>query len=160
MTEKSNKPRNTEVLPPKAAKELEKEIGIEGLEKVESVLSVSMAGPLPISSEFAAYDNILPGAAREILDMAKNEQSHRHGLDRRDMNWGILHQFSTLLLGVSLLILCILGAIYLTLKGHPIMAGLIVGVAVLGVVTSVIKRDPSFTGRGDNNSEAKNSEIE
>jgi len=139
-----------EVLPPAAAKQLEKEIGEEGVSKVESVLiasQVTMGGPLPVSSEFAAYEQVLPGAAREILDMAKAEQSHRHENNRKDLNGGITHQFLALLLGAALLGGCIWGAVHLAMNDQTVIAGLLLGVAVLGVITSIIRSRPVFTGR-------------
>lgn len=39
------------------------------------------AGPLPVSSEFAGYEQTLPGAAERILAMAEKEQSHRHEIE-------------------------------------------------------------------------------
>jgi len=106
-----------------------------------------MGGPLPVSTEFAAYEKVLPGAAREILDMAKAEQSHRHSNNRKDLNGGITHQFLALILGAGLLGGCIWGAVYLAMNDHPAIAGLLLGVAVLGVITSIIRSRPVFTGR-------------
>jgi uncharacterized membrane protein len=39
--------------------------------------SVSYAGPLPPASEFAKYEEAMPGAADRILSLAENEQSLR-----------------------------------------------------------------------------------
>ena len=79
-----------EVLPAETAKELADKIGPDNLKEVESVLvsrQIVMGGPLPVSSEFAAYEAVLSGAAREILDMAKNEQAHRQKMSKLiDMN--------------------------------------------------------------------------
>lgn len=36
------------------------------------------SGPLPDPQELASYERISPGFAREIMDMAKAEQKHRH----------------------------------------------------------------------------------
>lgn len=155
MTDATDKPKKEpkmlpEVLPPDAAKQLEAEIGEDGVRKVEGVLiasQVTMGGPLPVSSEFAAYENVLPGAAREILDMAKAEQAHRHKSNTKDLNGGITHQFLALILGASLLGGCLWGAVYLAMNGQPLVASLFLGVAVLGVVTSIIRSRPVFTGR-------------
>jgi len=35
-------------------------------------------GPLPSPESLAAYEALCPGAAREILDMTKENQKHRH----------------------------------------------------------------------------------
>ncbi len=36
------------------------------------------SGPLPDADELARYERVSPGFAREIMDMAKAEQKHRH----------------------------------------------------------------------------------
>ena len=38
-------------------------------------------GPLPSAVEFAEYERVSPGAAKELLDMAKDEMEHRHKCD-------------------------------------------------------------------------------
>lgn len=38
------------------------------------------SGPLPPASEIEAYENALPGLAKEIVEMAKAEQKARHSL--------------------------------------------------------------------------------
>lgn len=38
-------------------------------------------GPLPSADEFAAYEAVFPGAAKEILDMAVRQQKHAHDCD-------------------------------------------------------------------------------
>jgi uncharacterized membrane protein len=40
-------------------------------------LSVSYQGPLPPSTEFAGYNQVLPGAAERILAIAEKEADHR-----------------------------------------------------------------------------------
>lgn len=40
--------------------------------------SLMYSGPLPPSTEFASYEDILPGAAERILTLAESETKHRH----------------------------------------------------------------------------------
>ncbi|AXX02838.1 DUF2335 domain-containing protein [Cronobacter sakazakii] len=42
------------------------------------VTTHTRSGPLPDPDELARYEKVSPGFAREILEMAKAEQSHRH----------------------------------------------------------------------------------
>ncbi|GHU49418.1 hypothetical protein FACS1894200_08030 [Spirochaetia bacterium] len=42
--------------------------------------SLTYIGPLPTASEFAGYNDALPGAADRILTIAENESKHRHKL--------------------------------------------------------------------------------
>ena len=46
---------------------------------------LSVSGPLPISSSFREYDEVLPDIAERILKMAENEHK-----DRRDWNKAVL----------------------------------------------------------------------
>ena len=39
---------------------------------------IAYSGPLPPSSEFAQYEQILSGAAQRILTLAEKEAEHRH----------------------------------------------------------------------------------
>lgn len=52
----------------------------------ELVQQISYSGPLPAPQAFAEYEVTLPGAAREILDMAKNEQKIRERLATRELD--------------------------------------------------------------------------
>lgn len=49
------------------------------------VQQISYSGPLPAPEAFAKYEATLPGAAREILDMAKKEQGIRETLATREL---------------------------------------------------------------------------
>ncbi|GAA4493299.1 DUF2335 domain-containing protein [Pseudaeromonas paramecii] len=49
------------------------------------VTQMRRSGPLPESSEFAAYEQVHAGAAERILKMSEREQTHRHGLQNREM---------------------------------------------------------------------------
>jgi uncharacterized membrane protein len=42
------------------------------------------SGPLPDADELARYERVSPGFAREIMEMAKAEQKHRHEHLKKD----------------------------------------------------------------------------
>lgn len=42
--------------------------------RIRTVISESHSGPLPQAEQFGEYEKVCPGAAKEILDMAKEEQ--------------------------------------------------------------------------------------
>jgi len=70
-----------------AAEEVERQEDLEdGAENGESnqVVKISQgifSGPLPPPQVLQGYEDILPGAAERILQMAEQEQSHRHAFD-------------------------------------------------------------------------------
>lgn len=47
------------------------------------------SGPLPDADELARYERVSPGFAREIMDMAKAEQKHRHDHYKTGQNGAI-----------------------------------------------------------------------
>jgi uncharacterized membrane protein len=44
---------------------------------------IRYSGPLPTASEFAGYEQAMPGAAERILKMAEEQQSHRHAVENK-----------------------------------------------------------------------------
>ncbi len=54
------------------------------------------SGPIPQAEQFEKYEKVFPGAAKEILDMAKEEQQIRKmriGLERRRINAAVSVSF-------------------------------------------------------------------
>ena len=56
-------------------------------------------GPLPAPETLAAYENLCPGAAREILNMAKDNQKHRHKTESKTLDMAFEHQKSVFRFG-------------------------------------------------------------
>jgi len=88
-------------------------------------------GPLPHPRILGGYDEIIPGAAREILEMAKAEQRHRHTMENRET----AYPYFGMALGGTCLLSCIAGAVFLAthaysekvalaLIGAPVLAGI------------------------------------
>lgn len=48
------------------------------MQKIETRAMAIATGPLPVSKEFAGYEEVLPGAAERILALAEKEAIHRH----------------------------------------------------------------------------------
>jgi uncharacterized membrane protein len=71
-------------------------------------------GPLPHPRILSGYESILPGSAQEILEMAKNEQSHRHSMERRETTY----PYFGMGLGAVALFVCIGSAVFLTVYTH------------------------------------------
>jgi uncharacterized membrane protein len=94
----------------------------------------SHSGPLPTPEMFAGYDHVLPGAAQEILDMAKREQAHRH----KNESYVVTHELIGRYVGqISALIalLALLACVgYCAAIGQPVAAGVIaaIGAVVIG----------------------------
>ncbi|MGI4792890.1 MAG: DUF2335 domain-containing protein [Janthinobacterium lividum] len=87
-------------------------------------------GPLPPPETLNGYDLVLPGAAREIMDMALREQAHRHTMEKS----ANIYPFIGLVFGLIAFLCCIAGAVFLALNNQVIVAGLLVGAPLIGAV--------------------------
>ena len=105
-------------------------------------------GPLPHPQTFAAYESILPGSAREILEMAKAEQKHRHDMERLESRY----PYFGLSTGAAALLACVTGSVYLGWHGERVVAIALVGAPVLAAIGWLVngrpagKADPSSVG--------------
>jgi uncharacterized membrane protein len=83
------------------------------------------AGPLPAVEDFRGYNDVCPGAARDILDMAIRQQKHRHFVEKV----GAVADFCLPMLGViaavGVIAAMLWAGIYLAMNGHEQFAALI-----------------------------------
>jgi len=85
-------------------------------------------GPLPHPRILNGYEDIIPGAAREILEMAKREQRHRHRMENRET----AYPYIGMGLGGVCLLACISGAVFLAENSYSEKIGLaLIGAPVL-----------------------------
>lgn len=100
------------------------------------------SGPLPSPEDLEYYEKVHPGAAMEIINMAKKEQNHRIDMEQKEMNFQTKTKSRDSLLGILtgiLIVLCAFGtAIYLSMNGHETVASVIVGSTLLGLFGTVI----------------------
>jgi uncharacterized membrane protein len=94
------------------------------------------AGPLPDPRALEYYEKVCPGAAREIIEMAKREQVHRHSNDGAARLSLLLGQ----IFGFTLGLVGLLGGIYLASTGKS-LAGLGVFITSLGSLVGVFVLD-------------------
>ncbi|MCX7899362.1 MAG: DUF2335 domain-containing protein, partial [Methylocystis sp.] len=76
------------------------------------------SGPLPSVREFRGYEDICPGAARDILTMAQKDQDHEHRMDVVRVRGEIFLKFSGMVFVLLVFALMIGGAIYAAQGGH------------------------------------------
>ena len=96
-----------------------KDVPLELAVRIRTVISESHSGPLPQAEQFEQYGKVSPGAAKEILGMAREEQQIRKmiiGLERCRINAATLVSFGMIglagigmVLGVSGSIVVLLG---------------------------------------------------
>jgi uncharacterized membrane protein len=99
------------------------------------------SGPLPPPDVFKGYDDVVPGSAHEILEMARREQCHRHRMQFLEMLYPYLGWFA----GFVCFLACVIGAVYLAMNNRLIVAGALLGVPCLGVISWFIHSRLSST---------------
>lgn len=57
-----------------------------------SVRSVQYSGPLPAPETLARYEQVLPGIAERTLRLVESEQEHRHRMQEKQLDAGIIDQ--------------------------------------------------------------------
>jgi uncharacterized membrane protein len=104
-------------------------------------------GPLPPSSEFARYDQVVPGAGERILRVMEKEQAHRQELQRQQQSAALEAaraeiDFRTRLAGrgqilgfAGMLLALAFGSVAMWL-GHTVLAGTVVTTTLLGILAA------------------------
>lgn len=100
-------------------------------------------GPIPHPSTLLEYDNVAPGLAERIVVMAEKEQSHRFECDKALINEPIKATKRGQWMGFVIAALCICASFVLALLGFEVVAGIIGGATVVGLVTVFVTNKPS-----------------
>lgn len=108
--------------------------------KVVRTVESYHSGPLPSVREFAGYEEICPGAARDILDMAIRDQEHEHRMDSGRLYGGIFLKVCGMISVLAVLGMMIGGAIYAAQIGHENLGIAIASGTGLALVTGVVAR--------------------
>jgi uncharacterized membrane protein len=105
---------------------------------------VSFSGPLPPPRVLHEYSEIDPDFAKAVVSMAKNEQKHRHGKERRGQYFALFSVLAVLAVGV-----------FMVWQGFPDQAKWVIGatVAVLAVVFITGQLPKHFSPRTDDSEE-------
>lgn len=70
-------------------------------EEQNVTISQTYSGPIPPPEHLARYEQIKPGLADEIMALAKNEQAHRHKIERMAIRSFSVGPWLSALLGLS-----------------------------------------------------------
>ena len=98
-------------------------------------------GPLPPPESLARYDDVAPGTAQTIINMAVKEQEHRHKLEDADSK----RQFIVTIVSMSFALLCIFVLVglvfYAIYKGtaNSTLAAIISAIIAVGGIFGVRK---------------------
>ncbi|MEO2039595.1 MAG: DUF2335 domain-containing protein [Martelella sp.] len=134
---------------------LERQIGplIQGRQRaqiIERVVSVvaseKFSGPIAHPRHMREYENILPGSANRIIKMAEKEQAHNIETEAKIIDAQIRDQKRGMHYGLASLLFLVAAALVAGLLGNNTLAGMLLGVGVIGVVGAFIKG--RFSGNG------------
>lgn len=100
------------------------------------IAAASYSGPLPQPSALQKYEEVLPGAAERIIQMAETQSLHRHKLEAIAVKSGSRDSLLGLIFGLIIGLAGIGSGTYCIIKGATI-AGTVIGggslVSLVGV---------------------------
>ncbi len=91
------------------------------------------SGPIPHPRIIREYEEVLPGSANRILQMAENQQSHRHKMESLVIGSDIVMERLGLIAALVISMAIVLGGIYLIGSGKDIAGFAMVILQVAGV---------------------------
>lgn len=92
------------------------------------------SGPLPPPEIMSGYEQICPGAAREILNMATADAAHLREMQKEALRGHRIESVLGILSGFLIALAAIGALTYAAVSGQPITAGVVGSVAVLAGV--------------------------
>lgn len=117
----------------------------EGASPLQSVATVSSlqvsqtySGPIPPPDLLRKYDEVVPGAARSILDSWVRQCDHRIRLESRVVTSDILRSWAGLACGFVVALVALVGGGYLIVSGHEISGAVLSTSALAGLVGTFI----------------------
>jgi uncharacterized membrane protein len=111
------------------------------LQQVTTEIIKAHVGPLPAVEDFAGYDQVCPGSAREILDMAVRQQKHSHHMDKYNAHSEFWLPTIGICAALSIVTAMFGAGTYLALNGHEHLAvGVLSGTGIVTVVGAFLQR--------------------
>jgi len=106
---------------------------MENESQVQMTLTQEVKSPLPLASEVAGYENLLPGSADRILTLVEKQSAHRQELEKAEITADSKNSFYALIFAFVFAMSVLISAVILILTDHAEAAAL-VGVGGIGTV--------------------------
>ena len=97
------------------------------------MMSASWEGPLPPPKALQQFEEIVPGAAGRILEMAEKQSDHRIQMEKTVIVGDSRRSYLGLFLAFILSAAIIGGGIYLLINDHDWAGGVLIGLDVVGL---------------------------
>ena len=107
------------------------------------VVSQFHSGPLPSPETFAGYEQVCPGAAKAILDMAVRQQIHSHDMDREALRSEVSYRNAGIGFAGLIVLVMVAGTVWCANMGQKEVALLLGSVSGISLLAGVFIR-----GRG------------
>lgn len=111
-------------------------IHTKGIKNIESYLasveSTYFAGPLPHPDVLKQYDNIVPGAANRIIQMAESQSKHRRDLEKKVIGSNIVNERIGMIFAFILTVLLLFFSGTLIYMDKPIEGLITLGIVIIG----------------------------
>lgn len=104
------------------------------------MVKASYRGPIPLASELAKYNELVPDAAERIIRMAEQDGEHRRSSEAKMINEGTFSEKMGMLFAFSLTMIAFFLAAYFFAQGNNIAGALFVSIPVMQVITRFIKK--------------------
>lgn len=92
-------------------------------------------GPLPPPDVLREYQKIMPGSPDRFLKLVEKEQEQTHAKENLIIDSQIRQNWAGMIIGAVLIILFFIGAIWLALKDHDTVAGIIFSTTIIAIAT-------------------------
>lgn len=99
---------------------------------ISQEIRAEFSGPLPHPSILARYEEILPGAATRIFEMAEEQATHRQDMEKQSLNLAGRDALLGIILGFILAISGIIGGILIIAFNPSSVGALLSGSAISG----------------------------
>ena len=97
--------------------------------------SVSFSGPLPHPELLQKYNDVIPNGAERIMQMAEQQQQHRHELEATVVKGNVSSETRGQYIGAIIAVVVLGSGTYLAAIGHAITGSIFVGVDLVALVS-------------------------
>jgi uncharacterized membrane protein len=120
------------------------------VDRLMVTISERFSGPLAHPAHLEAYERIVPGSAKRLMDMAEGEQGHRHRSERFGERFEAIYSMAGLICGFVIGSALVIGGVIVALYDHEWVGGMFVAASAVGMVSAFIRgRDRPLTHRND-----------
>ena len=97
------------------------------------ITAASWRGPLPPPDTLRQYNEVVPGAALRILNMAEQQSNHRIQMEKAVVSGDSRRSYVGILAAFILSAMVIVGGIYLIVNGHDWAGATLIGLDLVGL---------------------------